>query len=394
MKRLAFLPVFLLLAVSAYSQWNMLSNSFVPNISVAAHQAVIVSGSSSFGAQDMAISTDGGETWSGVLTGTAGVLYLTADDSCFYACTPNGVLRASMADLVWEPYGNGISGQVHRIRAAGGILMAAGCDRVYKRAAEDTCWMVMSAQSPVSSINDLAFDGSLLLLAGYDGIAESNDLGNTWTTWPHSLYGFQFDAVTVKGDTILAASGGGIYRKSSASGVISQVNSGLKTLWSPYATYYGHFSQFHRVGNTLFVGGETGVYQLTGLNFHWEDTDCEGYTDALCDNGSMLIAVQGYQGIWGRRLTQLIVHTGNNVPMPLALQLFPNPTRNRLNIRFPASSPGHSVLTITALNGQQKFRQTLQGDDFLMDVSNWLPGIYFVMATNGPETFTGKFVRK
>ena len=185
---MVILPVFSLLVLSAYSQWNMLSNSFVPNISVAAHNSGIVSGLSQFGSADMVISTDGGETWSGVLTGTAGVLYLTVDVSFFDACTPNGVLRASMADLVWEPYGNGISGQVHRIRAAGGILMAAGCDRVYKRAAEDTCWMMMSAQSPVSSINDLAFDGSLLLLAGYDGIAESNDLGNTWTTWPQSLY--------------------------------------------------------------------------------------------------------------------------------------------------------------------------------------------------------------
>jgi hypothetical protein len=394
MKKMAILPVFSLLVLSAYSQWNLLSNSFVPNISVTAHNSVIVSGLSQFGSADMVISTDGGETWSGVLTGTAGVLYLTVDESFFYACTPNGVLRASTADLNWMPFGNGISGQVHRIRTAGGILMAAGTGGVYKRAPEDTCWMVMSAQSPVSSINDLAFDGSLALLAGYDGIAESYDFGITWTTWPHSLYGFQFDAVTVKGDTILAASGGGIYRKSISSGTISLVNSGLKTLWSPYFTYYGHFSQFHRVGNTLFVGGETGVYKLTGLNWHWEDTGLTGYTDALCDNGSMLIAVQGYQGIWGRQLGQLIVHTGKDTSIPVALSLYPNPARNRLTIRFPASFSGPTVITITALNGQQLLRQTLQDEAFSMDVSDWLPGIYFLMATNGSKTFSGKFVRE
>ena len=148
------------------------------------------------------------------------------------------------------------------------------------------------------------------------------------------------------------------------------------------------------MGNTLFVGGETGVYKISGLNFHWEDTDCGGYTDALCDNGSMLIAAQGYQGIWGRQLAQLILHTGKDPSIPVTLSLYPNPTRNRLTIRFPASFSGPTVITITALNGQQLLRQTLHDEAFSMDVSDWLPGIYFVMATNGPKTFSGKFVRE
>lgn len=393
MKKSLLLLVFSLFVCSGFAQWTLLSNDYVPNYSLASFDSIVLSGiPSSSGDYDLAISTDGGDHWSGMQLGSNGVSHLLRHGPHFYAATPNGIYRASVEDMIWESFSNGISGNVMKICGAGDVLVALVGNKVYKRSTEDVIWVLMSENSPVTTNHDMDFDGNRVVLAGYDGIAESIDLGLTWTTWPHAQYGFLFDAVGIKGDTIVAASKGGMYRKLLSSGVISEVNNGLIELWSPYGDYYGEFEQFHQVGNTLFVCGQTGVYKLSDNSWYWEHIGFE-YSNALTDNGTMLFAANGYSGIWGRPLDQIIVQLPQDIAQTTEPIIFPNPVQNLLTIRLPIEWNGQTYLTISNQNGRQLIRQLVFEKEIILNVADWAPGMYFVTVTNSSEISSVKFIK-
>jgi len=246
----------------------------------------------------------------------------------------------------------------------------------------------------VGGISDFDYDGNNLVLAGYDGIAESNDLGLSWNLWPPA-YVFEWDAVTVKGDTIIAASKGGIYRKLISTGNISKVSNGLMELWNPYGyDYYGEFEQFHHIGEYIFVCGETGVYKLSDYTWYWEFTDLGSWTYALADNHEMLFVVRGYGGIWGRPLNQLIVHT-NEAPFPKSsISLYPNPANTFVTIDTQKDPGKNAFLTIINLQGQQFNKCQLTGPHNTIDIHTLPPGVYFVKIGDDRTVKSVKFLKQ
>ncbi len=393
MKKQLILLVIVLWFYPASAQWTLLSNDYVANTSLASFDPFVISGIS-FPSDDfnLAVSEDSGDQWSGIQIGSSGVSHLLMHGLYFYAATPNGVFRSPTDNLAWELYSTGLSGNVTKTCGSNGLLFALAGNKVYSRSEEDDSWVIISEPDLVDAIYDIDFDGSLLLIAGYDGVAESIDLGLNWTKWPHAQYGFRFDAVKIKGDTIVAASASGIYRKLLQTGSISLVSAGLIELWSPYGDYYGTFNQFYQVGKTLFVGGETGVYKLSDNIWYWEHTGCD-YTWALTDNGTTLFAATGYGGIWGRPLEQLIVHLPQDLratPLPL---IFPNPVRFRLTVSVPVPETGNTCITIFNQEGIQMIIQQAIEQEFEVDVESWKPGLYFVTLSNFSGAYTAKFLK-
>ncbi|MBK7173681.1 MAG: hypothetical protein IPH84_10720 [Bacteroidales bacterium] len=208
------ISVFFLCALvqSVYPQWVSLSNDFTPNISVTAYDSTIIAGSSSFGSFDLAISNDCGNTWVGKnLASSGGVTFLCSKDSMVYACTPNGIFVSRKDTLIWSSYNDGLpGGLIHKMLFNDSIQLAVSNSQIYQRIVGSSAWTTICESSPVIGISDFDFDGNLMVVAG-NGIAESRDMGLSWTLW--SDYIFEWNAVTIKGDTIIAASKGGIYRK-------------------------------------------------------------------------------------------------------------------------------------------------------------------------------------
>jgi hypothetical protein len=396
MRKIIMLVFLWAVAIAGYPQWTVLSTDFEPNISVTAFDSTVISGASSFGPYDLAISYDNGNTWSGSnLLQSGGVSCLCTGDSMIYACTPNGIYRTEKNTLNWSGYSEGLpTGPMNKIILKDSILLASDNNSIYFRTSGDPAWTTLVESSPVSGIYDFDYDGNTLVLAGYDGISESNDLGLSWNIWPPA-YIFEWDAVTVKGDTIIAASKGGIYRKLISTGNISKVSNGLMELWNPYGyDYYGEFEQFHRIGGYIFVCGETGVYKLSDYTWDWEPTGLEYYTFALADNGEMLFSAKGYQGIWGRPLNQLIVNT-NAAPINKSLiSIYPNPANDLITIDTQITPGNNTALTIINLQGQQLTKIRLTEPTTVLDVRAFAPGMYFAKITDGPTVKTVKFLKQ
>lgn len=391
------IPVLFLMSViqEVYPQWAILSVDFEPNISITAFDSTVISGSSSFGPYDLAVSYDNGNTWSGSnLLQSEGVKYLLSGDSMIYACTPNGIYRTAKDTLNWSVYSEGLpTGPINKIILKDNILLASDNNSIYLRISGDPAWTTLVESSPVGGISDFDYDGNTLVLTGYDGIAESNDLGLSWNLWPQA-YVFEWDAVTVKGDTIIAASKGGVYRKLISTGNISNVSNGLIELWNPYGyDYYGEFEQFQHIGDYIFMCGETGVYKLSDNTWHWEHTGLEYWTNALSGNAEMLFAAKGYQGIWGCPLNQFIVSSDENPLIQSFVSVYPNPAGNQITIDTRTTPGENTFLTIINTNGRQLINHCLSEPSAILDVQAFPPGLYFVRIKDDRTVKFVKFVK-
>jgi hypothetical protein len=396
MRKLILLIILCAAAIEAYPQWTRLCNDFEPNISVTAFDSTVISGASSFGPYDLAVSYDQGNTWTGRnLLQSGGVIYLCTDDSMIYACTPNGIYRTLKDTLNWSSYNEGLpAGQINKIILKDSIMLASSNSSVFQRIVGDTTWTTVCESSPVAGISDFDYDGNTLVVAGYDGIAESYDRGLSWNQWP-SAYIFQFDAVIAKGDTIIAGSAAGIFHRLISMNNISKVSNGLEELWSPYEhDFYGRFEQFHLIGDHIFVCGETGVYKLSDFTWGWEFTGLEYWTDALASNAEMLFAAKGYDGIWGRPLNQLILSTNSAPVVKSPISIYPNPANTIINIDTQITPGKNTSLTILNLQGQQLIKIHLTETNTMLDVQAFPPGAYFAKITDATTAKTAKFLKR
>lgn len=396
MRKIILLVFLCAAAHSAFPQWALLSTDFEPNISITAFDSTVISGASSFGSYNMAVSYDLGNSWSGSnLLQSDGVVFLCTGDSMIYACTPNGIYRTGKDILNWSGYNEGLPpGQINKICIKDSMLLASGNSSVYKRMAGDSAWTTIVENSPVTGIYGFDYDGYTLVLAGYSGIAESGDMGLSWTIWPPA-YIFEWDAVTVKGDTIIAASKGGVYRKLISTGNISNVSNGLMELWNPNGyDYYGAFTMFYHIGNRIFICGETGTYLLSADAWNWEFTGLGSWTYALADNREMLFGVRGYGGIWGRPLDQLIVLTKEAPGIQLPIHFYPNPANTHITIDMQITPGKNTYLSIINLQGQPLYKSRLTEPTTLIDVHTFPPGVYFVKIGDDREVKTAKFLKQ
>jgi hypothetical protein len=339
----------------------------------------------------MAYSTDYGDTWHGTNVAPGiNVHYLCHTDDMVYACATNGIYKSGKAPLDWLPYHEGLpGGAILKMVVADDVMLAMNQTSLYKRIAGDTAWTILTEASPVSTISDFDFDGNLVVLLGNRGIAESYDLGETWTVWPGYVY--LWDAVMIKGDTIIAASKGGMLRKLLSTGNITNVSSGLPELWSPYGGYYGAFYVFHMAGSRVFVGAESGLYTLHANLWHWIEIGSGAY--GLSSNGEKLFAARGNSGVWAASLDQLTLTPETTAPSS-SLKIYPIPARNTITVEIASASIKSKTLTVFTLSGQQIYEQNITEPRTMIDVSAWPQGLYFVRIAGANDVEVVRFVKQ
>lgn len=372
----------------SYSQWVQLTNDFDFVASIIAYDSTVIAGAGPEGDFDLAVSGDAGATWTGFnpFPASNGVSYLAESNNWIYACTPNGLYRSEKASLNWSPFYQGLPFSVFKIIGHDSILLAIDENTLYLRNIEDSAWSVLSDNIPQEYITDFDFDGNRIAIAGYDGACESSDMGVTWTAWSDD---FALGAVVIKGDTMIHASPGGVCRKLISTGQIANVSDGLAKLWTPPPgwDYYGTFEQFHKIGDDIFLCGETGVYLLTGNNWHWEYLGLSGWVYDLDDNGETLFAVNGYIGIYARQLDQIIVNINETHRSTDPVNVYPNPVSDILTVR---SAETLSCITLCDNTGKILLQTDQEGSNVRLDMQNYSPGVYYLHI----KTKTGYFVRK
>jgi hypothetical protein len=232
MKRIVLVLMCLPLYSQCYSQWIKIYQDQDPYNAITSYDSVIISGCFYDCGSDLIISTDYGITWTGYdpFPGAESIYFLTTNDSMLYACTSNGIFRALKSNLAWNDFSIGLpASPILKVVMHDSIYFAVDefNSTLFRRTEGEDSWSVLSANSPVGNISDIDYDGNVLVLSGYDGIAESYNHGIDWTIW--NGYEFAMTSVKIKGDTIIAASKGGIFRKIISSGNI------LKSLCRPDA---------------------------------------------------------------------------------------------------------------------------------------------------------------
>lgn len=74
------------------------------------------------------------------------------------------------------------------------------------------------------------------------------------------------------------------------------------------------------------------------------------------------------------------------------LEIFPNPATKKVSVKIPVSGKDSSVFKIVNILGNQFDEFVIdQRDIITLDVSDFPPGIYFVVGTSGNSQWTGKF---
>jgi hypothetical protein len=389
MKKIISLGILCAMVQGAYPQWTLLSNDFEPNFSISAYDSIIIAGCSDFGTYDLAISYDYGNTWVGNdLFPSNGVGYLCTVDSLVYACNPNGIFKTAKDTINWSPYNEGLpAGPINKICMKDSILLACNGNTLFIRGLEDSSWSVLSDNIPQDYITGFDFDGNLIVVAGSDGVCESYDMGASWSLWTDLQ--FTTGIIVIKGDTIIHASPGGVTRKLISTGNLADVSSGLIKLWTPPPgwDYYGTLEQFHKIGDNIFLCGETGLYKLSDDMWYWELTGLE-YTNALADNGDKLFAAT-YSGIWGRPLNQLIVNTNEYPVLLSSINIYPNPASDHISI-----SAGRIIQDILVYDNLGRLAYEAEpGKSFInLALQDYRPGIYFIFCRTKDELTVNKII--
>jgi len=91
-------------------------------------------------------------------------------------------------------------------------------------------------------------------------------------------------------------------------------------------------------------------------------------------------------------LQECLVGTDELEPGPEMLQVIPNPGLKDIKVRIPEEYIG-GRLSVYNVCGQEIFRQKINGQEIVIDISNFLPGIYFVRIQGEKGIITGKFTR-
>ena len=76
------------------------------------------------------------------------------------------------------------------------------------------------------------------------------------------------------------------------------------------------------------------------------------------------------------------------------IDLYPNPASANLKVQTKGRIPGERNVKIFSLNGDLKMETITSSDDFSFDISQLLPGVYFLEISNGTEKSITKFIKQ
>jgi len=94
---------------------------------------------------------------------------------------------------------------------------------------------------------------------------------------------------------------------------------------------------------------------------------------------------------------ELISSTSNVATDGSALQVFPNPAFETINVQIDGMS-GNTDLTVRDMQGRQLITNKIQdlqsSHEMILSINGWASGVYMVEVTNDDKTLTQKFIKK
>jgi hypothetical protein len=161
--------------------------------------------------------------------------------------------------------------------------------------------------------------------------------------------------------------------------------------WSPVSGATNYTLQIKLAsGNNWFTLGSVSVTNVvvSGLQantlYHWRvKANCSDYS-----NTKELKTSVNFNGDHTANFSQPFLTEGTGL---VALELFPNPATEVLNLRFTGDITAESQLVIQETTGRILSTQTFQNS---LDISAYAPGIYFLsLMENGRKIQTARFVK-
>ena len=76
----------------------------------------------------------------------------------------------------------------------------------------------------------------------------------------------------------------------------------------------------------------------------------------------------------------------SSVSQTNAVNVFPNPVTNLLNLQWDNTQKGASLVSIYTMTGQLMSQQTLETNNYSVNTTDWAPGIYLVNMQKGGES--------
>jgi len=339
------------------------------------------------------LSTDNGNNWNSVITGTgldlAPAVYSIAfsgnnifagsyGEGGFYSNNNGGTWNAmNIADTV-----------INSIAVSGNNIFIAtnSFGGVFVSTDNGLHWTVMNNGLNNHNVFSLAVSGTNIY-AGTDegGIYLSTDNGSNWTTMNSDLPLTMVGLLTISKNNLYAGLiGSGIYLSGNDGSNWTVLNNGLadNTVYSLAA-----------FGNNVIAGIYHGVYLSTDNGSSWISVN-----DGLPNNNpvyaisisetDIYAGTWGY-GVWKRPLSELGIITGIGKKENDNVTIYPNPVNKELYINGLDQT---SKVTIYDFRGNKIYSKQLK--DNQVDVSNLVKGIYMIKFESNTGISTRRFVKQ
>lgn len=84
----------------------------------------------------------------------------------------------------------------------------------------------------------------------------------------------------------------------------------------------------------------------------------------------------------------------NIIPIAIGMEIYPNPSSDKITVLSPQSAVGDASIIITDISGKIIYQNELTAEETTIDISNYASGIYFVKINLIGEIVTNKFVKQ
>lgn len=401
----------IILSVSdAFSQWTASSAGIPPGAVV---QSLHSSGTNLYAGtgEGVYVSTDFGNSWTQILSGSGTVNSLTFCGQVLFAGTGSqGIYFTSNGGTNWS--NTFVQSSVPSMDCSGNFVYAViAADRVYRSSASGIQWQ---AFSPAGNVRSVAANGKYVF-AGFQNYTSGGNGGVHFTTdaglnWSVALPGKEIRVVTcrpVASESNVAA--GALDDTSRSGGVYVSVNFGadwqrtsLDSVPVQAIGLYGGGNIHAGIGNHFYPGFQNyaGFWMSLDFGITWIQKN-----DGLEQTGNKALSCIEYlypyvyigipgEGIFRRSIDEVVNVTEHSGIMPATVGLYqnyPNPFNPSTTITFSLSRKAGVSIELFDASGR-RMCMILNGTrdagvhsiDF--DGSNYSSGVYICMLKAGEET--------
>jgi hypothetical protein len=164
--------------------------------------------------------------------------------------------------------------------------------------------------------------------------------------------------------------------------------------------YNGKYVTLKTSDNKLYCNGDSvdnnqkftlenlnGLYSIKGSNNKFVSSENGSTAGLTCTR----IAPAGWE-FFNWNIIANPINSINEITVPFAIKIFPNPAKNSLNISSVENRK--ASINIYDITGKAVLNSTFTGNQKSIDISGILNGIYFLRINDENKTETVKFIKK